>query len=288
MVFGEEPYAEFSGDRKHLGFSDEEGLGLLRKFKAEGVPTVAVFLSGRPMWVNRELNVADAFVASWLPGSEGAGIADVLTGAQPATGKLGFSWPATCDFGPLNGPDGALFPVGYGRSLDDTAALPMLDETCDALLAGDSSEWFVSGRFATGISASAGGTDLPNLRGSAGGVSVRGIDRNAQEDSREITFAPGSSLTIAQDGEGAGAYRIVYRVKQRPSQPVTVTTGTATVDLTQPLSVAAEKDWREMIITEQCAAGLGDSLTFTSAGAFSFDIATIAREELAEGTDCSF
>ena len=117
---------------------------------------------------------------------------------------------------------------------------------------------------------------------------MRGIDRNAQEDSREITFAPGSSLTIAQDGEGAGAYRIVYRVKQRPSQPVTVTTGTATVDLTQPLSVAAEKDWREMIITEQCAAGLGDSLTFTSAGAFSFDIATIAREELAEGTDCSF
>ncbi|HCB77286.1 MAG TPA: 1,4-beta-D-glucan glucohydrolase, partial [Erythrobacter sp.] len=108
VVFGEEPYAEFAGDRKHLGFTDEEGLGLLRKFKAEGVPTVAVFLSGRPMWVNREMNAADAFVASWLPGSEGAGVADVLTGATPATGKLGFSWPATCDFGPLNGPDGAL------------------------------------------------------------------------------------------------------------------------------------------------------------------------------------
>lgn len=288
VVFGEEPYAEFAGDRKHLGFSDEEGLGLLRKFKAEGVPTVAVFLSGRPMWVNRELNAADAFVASWLPGSEGAGVADVLTGAHPATGKLGFSWPATCDSGPLNGPDGALFPVGYGRSLEDTAAIPMLDETCDALLAGASSEWFVNGRFEPGISASAGGTDLPNLRGSAAGVSVRGIDRNAQEDSREITFSPGSSLTIAQDGEGAGAYRIVYRVKQRPVQPVTIATGTATIDLTQPLSVAAEKDWREMIITQECAAGLGDSLTFTSTGTFSFDIATITREELAEETDCSF
>ncbi|MEX0343219.1 MAG: glycoside hydrolase family 3 protein, partial [Erythrobacter sp.] len=115
VVFGEEPYAEFAGDRKHLGFTDEEGLGLLRKFEGEGVPTVAVFLSGRPMWVNRELNLADAFVASWLPGSEGAGIADVLTGAVPATGKLGFSWPASCDYGPLNGPEGALFPLGYGR-----------------------------------------------------------------------------------------------------------------------------------------------------------------------------
>ena len=50
------------------------------------MPTVAVFLSGRPMWMNRELNIADAFVASWLPGGEGAGIADVLTGAMPATG----------------------------------------------------------------------------------------------------------------------------------------------------------------------------------------------------------
>ena len=65
-------------------------------------------------------------------------------------------------------------------------------------------------------------------------------------------------------------------------------TGEADVDLTYPLSVAAEKDWREMVITQACAAGLGDSLTFTSTGAFSFDIATISREEVAEGTDCSF
>ena len=288
VVFGEEPYAEFAGDRKNLAFSDEEGLSLLRKFKAEGIPTVAVFLSGRPMWVNRELNAANAFVASWLPGSEGAGIADVLSGAIPATGKLGFSWPEKCDQGPLNSAEGALFPLGYGRSLADTAPLRQLDETCDALLAHDAAEWFVNGRFSDGITATAGGTDLPNLRGKAAGITAIGLDRIAQEDSRTITFAPGSSVTIAQDSEGTGAYRILYRVRQRPTQPVMLKTGEADVDLTYPLSVAAEKDWREMVITQACAAGLGDSLTFTSTGAFSFDIATISREEVAEGTDCSF
>lgn len=288
VVFGEKPYAEFAGDRKDLAFRDEEGLELLRNFKAAGVPTVAIFLSGRPMWVNRELNLADAFVAAWLPGSEGAGVADVLTGAVPATGKLGFSWPETCDFGPLNSPDGALFAVGYGRALGDTSPLRKLDETCDALLAGDSAEWFVNGRFADGVSATAGGAALPDLRGSAAGVTAVGIDRNAQEDSRKITFAPGASLTIAQESEGSGAYRIVYRVAQRPTQPVTLAVGDATIDLTHPLSIAAEKDWREMVITGQCAAGLGDALTFTSRGAFTFDIASIRREEMAEGTGCSF
>ncbi|NVD45283.1 glycoside hydrolase family 3 protein [Qipengyuania atrilutea] len=288
VVFGEEPYAEFSGDRKNLAFSDEEGLTLLRKFKAEGVPTVAVFLSGRPMWMNRELNAADAFVASWLPGSEGAGVADVLTGARPFTGKLGFSWPSRCDQGPLNGPQGALFPVGFGLDARQRSSLPALDETCAPLLAGQGSDWFVRGRFESGVTARAGNTMLPDLRGSASGVSATGIDRNAQEDSRQITFTPGSSLTIAQESAGSGAYRILYRVAERPGEPVTLTIGDAALDLTQPLSVAAGKDWREMVITAECAPGLGDSLTFTSAGAFSFDIAEIGREELADGTRCSF
>ncbi|MXO85069.1 glycoside hydrolase family 3 protein [Altererythrobacter aurantiacus] len=288
VVFGEEPYAEFAGDRKNVAFSDEEGLALLRRFEAEDIPTVAVFLSGRPMWVNRELNAADAFVAAWLPGSEGAGIADVLTGTEPSTGRLSFSWPRGCDAGPVNGPEKALFPVGYGLSLTQRSSLPMLDESCDALLAASGSDWFVNGRFEQGITAVAGGVALPDLRGAGGGVTARGIDRNAQEDSREITFTPGSALTISQTEEGEGAYRIVYRVRQRPQQTVTLTTGSATLSLTQPLSVAAEKDWREMVITEECASGLGNELTIASEGAFTLDIATIERDNLPEGTACSF
>ncbi|MCA0979475.1 exo 1,3/1,4-beta-D-glucan glucohydrolase [Qipengyuania flava] len=298
VVFGEEPYAEFAGDRKHLGFTDEEGLTLLRKFKAEGVPTVAVFLSGRPMWVNREMNVADAFVASWLPGSEGAGVADVLTGAVPATGKLGFSWPATCDAGPLNGPKGALFPVGYGRALTDTSPTAKLDENCAPLLEGPSRALFESGRLADGVVAFAVkpnvegvGEYLAQMRGDLtdSGVLVRGYDRNAQEDAREITMRANSRFGLSQTPDTGGAYRITYEVVTRPTAPIKLRVGEdALVDLTQPFAVAHGKGWREMLITDQCAPGLGNRIRFETEAEVTFRIASVVREDVAEGTACSF
>ncbi|MBX7541225.1 glycoside hydrolase family 3 protein [Qipengyuania sphaerica] len=298
VVFGEQPYAEFAGDRKHLGFADEEGLDLLRKFKADGVPTVAVFLSGRPMWVNREMNAADAFVASWLPGGEGAGIADVLTGAMPATGKLGFSWPATCDFGPLNSPDGALFPVGYGRSLTDTSATPQLDETCAPLMEGPSRALFESGRLSDGTVVFAAkpnvegdGEYLVQFRGDLtdSGVFVKGYDRNAQEDAREIRMNSGAMFGLSQDPDTGGAYRIVYEVVTRPTAPIMLRVGEdALVDLTEHFAVAQGKGWREMLVTEACAPGLGDRIRFETQGNITFRIASVVREDVAEGTACSF
>lgn len=298
VVFGEEPYAEFAGDRKHLGFTDEEGLGLLRKFKAEGVPTVAVFLSGRPMWVNREMNAADAFVASWLPGSEGAGVADVLTGATPATGKLGFSWPATCDFGPLNGPDGALFPVGYGRALTDTSATAQLDEDCAPLLAGPTRALFEAGRLADGTFAFAvkpnvegEGEYLAQMRGDLtdAGVTVRGYDRDAQEDAREVYMRAGSRFGLRQDRDSGGAYRIAYEVVTRPAAPVALRVGEdAVVNLTDHFALALGKGWREMLITDACAPGLGNRIRFETEGDITFRISSITREDVAEGTPCSF
>ncbi|MBX7489700.1 exo 1,3/1,4-beta-D-glucan glucohydrolase [Qipengyuania sp. GH25] len=298
VVFGEEPYAEFAGDRKHLGFTDEEGLGLLRKFKAEGVPTVAVFLSGRPMWVNREMNAADAFVASWLPGSEGAGVADVLTGATPATGKLGFSWPATCDFGPLNGPDGALFPVGYGRALADTSPIAQLDEDCAPLLAGPTRALFEAGRLADGTFAFAvkpnvegEGEYLAQMRGDLtdAGVTVRGYDRDAQEDAREVYMRAGSRFGLRQDRDSGGAYRIAYEVVTRPAAPVALRVGEdAVVNLTDHFALALGKGWREMLITDACAPGLGNRIRFETEGDITFRISSITREDVAEGTPCSF
>ena len=298
VVFGEEPYAEFAGDRKHLGFTDEEGLRLLRKFKAEGVPTVAVFLSGRPMWVNREMNAADAFVASWLPGSEGAGVADVLTGATPATGKLGFSWPATCDFGPLNGPDGALFPVGYGRALTDTSPTAQLDEDCAPLLAGPTRALFEAGRLADGTFAFAvkpnvegEGEYLAQMRGDLtdAGVTVRGYDRDAQEDAREVYMRAGSRFGLRQDRDSGGAYRIAYEVVTRPAAPVALRVGEdAVVNLTDHFALALGKGWREMLITDACAPGLGNRIRFETEGDITFRISSITREDVAEGTPCSF
>ncbi len=111
VVFGETPYAEFQGDVEHLDFVPEEPLETLRALQAQGIPTVSVFLSGRPMWTNPEINASDAFVAAWLPGAEGGGIADVLIGDTSGaprhdfTGTLSFSWPRTAVQGPLNAGD---------------------------------------------------------------------------------------------------------------------------------------------------------------------------------------
>ncbi|OBV12148.1 glycoside hydrolase family 3 protein [Erythrobacter dokdonensis] len=287
VVFGEEPYAEFVGDRKDLAFRDEEGLELLRAYRARGIPTVAVFLSGRPLWVNRELNVADAFVAAWLPGSEGAGVADVLFGKRPATGRLAFSWPAQCDGTPVNGPEGALFPLGFGQDLGDRQELATLDETCRALTADNGATWFASGRLGMQVQAVADNAVLPDLRGVGNGITATGIDRKAQEDARRIAFAPGAKLTLTGP-ESAAGWRIVYQVENRPKGQVSVTAGGEPLDITRSLAVAEGKGWREMVLTSACLAEVGDRLTFASKGKFAIQISEIVRDQTASDAECSF
>ena len=288
VVFGEQPYAEFVGDRKDLAFRDEEGLNLLKSYRARGVPTVAVFLSGRPLWVNRELNAADAFVASWLPGSEGAGVADVLFGAAQPTGRLSFSWPKTCEGAPLNGPDGALFPLGYGLGFAaPRIALPPLDETCAALTHDTGAVWFASGKLGARVQAVADNALLPDLRGNGNGIVVTGVDRKAQEDARRIAFGPGAKITLSGPESGA-AWRIAYQVNARPAGPVTVTAGGEAVDITLGLSVAEGKGWREMVLTPACLGSAGGKLIFASTAPFAFQISEITRDEAAASAECSF
>ena len=90
VVFGETPYAEFQGDQADVALhAAPREPGLLKALKAQGVPVVAVLLSGRPLYVNPWINASDAFVAAWLPGSEGEGLADVLIrAARPAGERL--------------------------------------------------------------------------------------------------------------------------------------------------------------------------------------------------------
>ncbi|MFN4113219.1 MAG: glycoside hydrolase family 3 N-terminal domain-containing protein [Sphingomonadaceae bacterium] len=288
VVFGEDAYAEFYGDRKNAVFSDTEGLELLRKLKAKGVPTVAVFLSGRPMWINRELNAADAFVASWLPGGEGAGVADVLFGQSEASGRLSFSWPAACNGHPVNGPQGALFTLGHGLATGQVGGTDKLDESCDLLNEAPANDWFASGRLSTGITATAGGTALPGLRGEANGIIARGLDRTRQEDARAITFAPGSSLTLTGDGKARGAFVVQYNLAASPSAPVTVKVGETVLDVTSNFAVSGGKGWREMVLTASCISEDANSLTLTSEGPIVLSVSQIARTQLPAGTDCSF
>ena len=115
VVIGEEPYAEGYGDRADLSLSDED-LMLLSKMKDKGIPTVVILLSGRPLIITDHLKDMDVFIAAWLPGTEGQGIADILFGDFPATGKLSFTWPRSMDQIPLQRKESdtkPLFPYGY-------------------------------------------------------------------------------------------------------------------------------------------------------------------------------
>lgn len=297
VVFGEHPYAEFAGDQRDMVFRDEEGLKLLRKFDEQDIPAVAVFLSGRPMWMNREINAADAFVASWLPGSEGAGVADVLTGKREATGRLSFSWPASCEGQPVNSPEGALFAFGYGRALNDNSPTATLSEVCAALSVVEGAEMFGSGRLGSGVSAFVGRLDgagfeelMPQMRGdmNGSGVLARGFDRDAQEDSREITMRAGSYFGLEQSNDTGGAYRIAYEVVTRPTGAVRLKSGDSAFDVTAQIELAQGKGWREMTVSEACLVGAGRRLSFESDGEVTFRISSVKREEVAEGTECSF
>ncbi len=134
VVFGEDPYAEFEGDLESLSFSADqpESLALLRRLQQQGIPVVSVFLSGRPRWVNPELNASTAFVAAWLPGTESGGIADVLFRDNQGqvnvdfTGTLSFSWPIEPSQATVNRGDAdyePLFPYGFGLSYGDVDTL---------------------------------------------------------------------------------------------------------------------------------------------------------------------
>jgi beta-glucosidase len=91
-VIGEEPYAEGIGDREDLSLSVSDKR-MLRRLETPCEMLVVILIAGRPMMVTEFIDSWDAFIVAWLPGTEGQGIADVLFGDYPFTGKLPFTWP---------------------------------------------------------------------------------------------------------------------------------------------------------------------------------------------------
>ena len=120
VVVGEMPYAEMKGDRTDLRLAPNDA-ALIERIKRSGVPVVTVLLSGRPLILGQALDESDAFVAAWLPGTEGQGVADVLFGDYQPTGKLPCPWPASMDG--LQSESQALFPYGFGLAYDRTASV---------------------------------------------------------------------------------------------------------------------------------------------------------------------
>ena len=141
VVFGENPYAEMQGDVSNLAYTNAADLALLKKLKADGIKVVALFITGRPLWVNPFINAADAFVVVWQPGTEGEGVADVLLSKADGSvnfdfnGKLSFSWPADPKQSPLNLGDKNYqpqFAYAYGLNYQQQKNLEPLNETIAA------------------------------------------------------------------------------------------------------------------------------------------------------------
>ncbi|WP_332659154.1 glycoside hydrolase family 3 protein [Brevundimonas sp.] len=318
VVFGETPYAEFQGDLDNLDFAPGEPLEMLRRFKAAGIPTVAVFLSGRPMWTNPEINASDAFVAAWLPGAEGGGIADVLIGdgeGRPRhdfTGRLSFSWPGDAAGAPLNRGDPGYdpqFAYGYGLSYSAPAPVGMLSE--ESGVSGEASNidrYFVDGRFVApwGLVLRDAGGEL-RLGGEARGESPRrGVtaapaDGEAQETARALTFANGGGeaaitgpvvdLGRQTNGELTIAFR--YRVDARPTASVALVLGGGRVDLTPVFAAAPMGEWRTATVRLSCLRDAGADVGaldqpwgLATRGAFAVTVEAIRLQPNSGDTAC--
>ena len=218
-VIGETPYAEGAGDIRRSDTLEHarhhpEDLAVLERAAGHGVPVVTVLLSGRPLWVNREINRSDAFVAAWLPGTEGKGITDVLFrqadgGTTDFRGRLSYSWPRTACQATVNKGDANYHPqfaYGYGLTYATRhAALGRLDESAQPRRCGGpataATDDLVIFRQAPGPVHRLGigspqnwnqplGDDLNAVTATAdGAVKVETAQVNVQQDARKVTFA---------------------------------------------------------------------------------------------------
>jgi beta-glucosidase len=294
VIFGERPYAEFIGDVATLDYDDDlKAVTLMKRLRTAGVPVVAVLLSGRPLWVNREINQANAFVAAFLPGTEGGGIADILFRktdgdvAHDFRGKLSFGWPNSPAQPTLEATKAdarTLFPLGYGLSYGDRTMIGPLTEARPPAAAGSGSivildrnglpaAWAMrlaqsGGRLAQ--SNSAPEVISSNIGRSPGGtLSVRGIDRYRQEDARRIDWrgdAPARvdvSAARVLDLSAAGQSLVIdWRVDTAPTAAVRI--GIAAAGDTAPakaklidatrLFAAPAGQWRTVSIPLRCLA----------------------------------
>jgi len=290
VVFGENPYAEFQGDLKVLTLpgSMTQHLEIMKKFQDENIPVVAVLMSGRPLWQNRELNLANAYVAAWLPGTEGNGISDVLFRKKDGsvnydfTGKLSYSWPRDAKGEPLNvGQDNydPLFPLGFGLTYAAPQEMAALTED-----PGIPAELMSTGSFfdkgtavapwSLRVSNGADSTRITTVPAeSVGGrVKVTAIDDQVQEGARRFVFAGDGKGTVQITSEGAvdlsreanGDVMLLVRLKRDGNVPNDLKLGVGcgagcagSVQLAQTLGAVSAGKFQTVGIPLKCFAKNG-------------------------------
>jgi len=305
IVFGEQPYAEMRGDIKTLEFQagDKEALAMLRKFKAAGIPVVSVFLSGRPLWVNPELNTSDAFVAAFLPGTEGGGVADVLVGdaaGKPRTdfhGTLSYSWPRTAAQFTLNVGEkdyDPLFGLGYGLTYAHGGTVPQLSEVSgvDPSL-GNTSIFFAKGRvpapftYQTGPTITVKPVDSATLQ--EGAVQLSWAD-DGKEGSARIDSP--AKMNLLREVNADVQLQITYRVDRAPAAPVQLQLGTAKVNGNE-LFAKAGPEWRTIKVPLACFQSHGGDMAnvmtpfaLTTSGPFTVSISDLRLAADPAGSIC--
>lgn len=291
VAFGEEPYAEGNGDLDNLEFQrgNKTDLALLQQLKAQGIPVVSLFISGRPMWVNPELNASDAFVAVWLPGSEGEGVADVILRNAAGEiqhdfhGKLSFSWPATPQQATVNLGDAdyqPLLPYGFGLRYGDADQLAnnLSEDSGDAAGSAEQviferaprSPWqlqLLSGNERVAVTSSVQ---------EFGAIRSRTFDNQVQEDARRFEFSGKAnagfsfSSTFPRDLRafvGAESQLAVKLMRNGPV-PDTVLLGMncggecqASQNIAPALAAMPEGEWQTLQISLSCLQEQGLNLT---------------------------
>ncbi len=279
-VYGEDPYAEFQGDMANVDFVpngfDPSKLGA---YQSRGMKTVSVFLSGRPLWANPEINISDAFVAAWLPGSEGGGIADMLFRTDPAyefTGRLSYSWPKLATQSVLNAHDAAydpLFPLGYGLGYGDDGSLPILSE--DSGLGDEASVakgvFFEKGQLYAPWAVLKYGSPATALPMETAGQVVTAYDKTAQEDSLKITFKSdaedfiiASNYPVDYSREANGAMELVFDARALEGSPSYEIgqgcEGDSSCDALVPVTLSS--DWAEVRLSMSCFADRGVKMQY--------------------------
>jgi len=265
-VYGEDPYAEFQGDRENLAFIPNGfDTNKLSTYKENGIPIVSVFLSGRPMWANTEINNSDSFIAAWLPGSEGGGVSDMLFKTDPSfdfTGRLSFTWPASALVSKNN--NQALFEIGYGLSFTSINQIDFLSEnsglenseiasTGEYFNKGDVVApwdiWLISGKLEKQIA---------SFPSSVGGLIISKTDHMAQEDALRInwTKSDGDYFRISSvkpndlTRQSNGAMKLAFNAKSFTGSDSTLQIGQCddSFNCDKTLEIKISDEWQEYLI----------------------------------------
>ena len=296
VVFGEEPYAEGHGDKDNLAYQRgmQTDLALLKKLKSQGIPVVSVFITGRPLWVNAELNASDAFVAAWLPGSEGKAVADVLLSdvnnkiQHDFKGKLSFSWPKSSTqivnrFDEVYEP---LLPYGYGLTYQSKADEMLLSDNLSEQASTDEgivkNTAIFSGKVAKPwrmfLTSEQQSTELLSNSATLPGVVYRTVDKVVQEDAFRletngnakagVIFSSSFRENLAFELEQNSVLVMTVKSEGDIDKPVNVElhcesigdakgSCRAAIDIQKQLQALPQGQWQDIAISLKCFAEQG-------------------------------